>query len=109
MAESEQALPLLRRAEIDLKPRVTVAGKKISTPPHLIVAQAALPGLMARALSAHALTLSDPSQKLAALEEVVKRAPAEARYLVALGACRLAQGNAESSLRRFPKGRRTVT
>lgn len=99
----EQALPLLRRAEIDLKPRVTVAGKKISTPPHLIAAQAALPGVMARALSAHALTLSDPSQKLAALEEVVKRAPAEARYLVALGACRLAQGNAESAFADFQK------
>jgi len=99
----EQALQLLRRAENELKPRVTVAGKKISTPPHLIAAQAALPGLMTRALSAHALTLSDPAQKLAALEEVVKRAPAEARYLVALGACRLAQGNAEAAFANFQK------
>lgn len=101
--QTEQALQLLRRAEIELKPRVTIAGKKISTPPHLIVAQAALPKLMARALLAHALTLADPQQTLAALEDAAKYAPAEARYLVALGACRLSQGNAEASFANLQK------
>ena len=101
--QTEQAIESLRQAEHDLKPRTTPDGKKITMPPHLIVAQSELPGLMARAQAAHSLTLTNPQQKLAALEDAVKRAPNETRYLVALGACRLSQGNAPAAFADFQK------
>lgn len=101
--QTELALQTLRLAENDLKPRTTPDGKKITMPPHLIVAQSELPGLMARASAAHSLTLTAPQQKLAALEDAVKRAPGESRYLVALGACRLSLGNAQAAFADFQK------
>ncbi|MEK7830313.1 MAG: tetratricopeptide repeat protein, partial [Acidobacteriota bacterium] len=55
------------------------------------------------AQAAHSLTLTNPQQKLAALEDAVKRAPNETRYLVALGACRLSQGNAPAAFADFQK------
>ena len=100
---TEQPLLLLRQAENALKPRATPDGKKISTPPHLIAAQAELPGLMARALLAHARLQADPKQQLALLEEAVRRVPDDARYLTALGAFRLSQGDAQTALSDFQK------
>ncbi len=102
---TEQPLLLLRQAENALKPRVTPDGKKISTPPHLIVAQAELPPLMARVLVAHARAQTDPKQKLALMEEAVRRMPNDARYLTALGAFRLSQGNTEAASPDFQKAR----
>ena len=87
--QTGQALEMLRRADRELKPRVTPDGKKVTMPPHLIAAKAALPVAMARALAAHAMTVTDPQQRLAALEEAASLAPDEARYAVAIGAHRL--------------------
>src|SRR5262245_1103709 len=85
--QTEQALQLLRRAETELKPRLTPDGKRVTMPPHLVAAQAAWPAAMARELAAYALMLADPRQKLAALEDAARLAPEEVRYAVALGAC----------------------
>lgn len=100
---TEQSLQLLQQAEKALKPRATPDGKKISTPPHLIAAQAELPGLMARALLAHARLQTDPKQKLALLEEAVRRVPDDARCLTVLGAFRLSQGDAQTARADFQK------
>jgi len=99
----DEAIQNLRLAEKELQPRVTADGKKISTPPHLIVAQAALPQLRARAFSSRALAAADPKQKLDDLEEAAKYAPGEIRYRIAAGACRLLIGQIEAARSDFEK------
>lgn len=100
---AEMAVQLLLRAEAELKPRLTPDGKRVTMPPHLVAAQAAWPAAMARAQAAHALALTDPQQKLAALEDAVNLVPAEPRYAVALGACRLLQQKADEAFADFQR------
>ncbi|MEP7341990.1 MAG: tetratricopeptide repeat protein [Acidobacteriota bacterium] len=100
---AEMAVQCLRRAEAELKPRMTPDGKRVTMPPHLVAAQAAWPAAMARAQAAHAPALTDPQQKLAALEDAVKLAPQEPRYTVALGACRLLQQKADEAYADFQR------
>ncbi len=101
--QTEQALQILRRAENDLRPRTGPDGKKAPLPSHLIPAQSKLPGVMAGALAANSLKLADPQQKLSALENAVKYAPAESRYLLALGAQQLLLGQTEAAFATFQK------
>lgn len=99
----DEAIQNLRLAEKELQPRVTPDGKKISTPPHLVAAQAALPQLLAQAFSSRALSVADPKQKLADLEVAIKYAPEGIRYRIAAGALRLLLGQPEAARADFEK------
>lgn len=99
----DEAIQNLRLAEKELQPRVTPDGKKISTPPHLVAAQTALPQSFARAFSSRALSVTGPKEKLADLEVAVKYAPEEIRYRIAMGACRLLLGQPEAARVDFEK------
>ncbi len=101
--QTGQAIETLRRAERELKPRLTPDGKRVTMLPHQVAAQAAWPAVMARALAAHALALADPQQKLAALADAAHLAPQEPRYAAALGACRLLLGRADEALADFQR------
>ncbi|HEX4945629.1 MAG TPA: tetratricopeptide repeat protein [Blastocatellia bacterium] len=97
----DEALRELRQAETQLRPRITIAGKKVSTPPHLLAAQAAFPALMARALTARARRATDAKQQRQDLEEAVQLAPDEPRYRVALGAAHLLAGDVQAASAAF--------
>lgn len=101
--EVDRALENLRSAEAQMKPRAAADGKKISIPPHIVAAQAALPPLLAQALAAHALIAASPAERLADLAEAAKYAPEEMRYRVALGAGRLLAQDAEAAFGDFEK------
>ncbi|MDX2029182.1 MAG: hypothetical protein SF339_00830 [Blastocatellia bacterium] len=88
----ERALEWLRSAEGKLRQTTAPAGKKVSVPPHLVAARAALPGLVARAHFLLARKAADLSQLRAALGEAAARAPEKADYLLACGAARLLAG-----------------
>src|SRR5262245_7403213 len=99
----DEAIQNLRLVEKEVQPRVTADGRKISTPPHMVVAQAATPPLLARAFSARSLNVADPKQKLEDLEVAVKYAPEEIRYRIAMGACRILLGQSEAARSDFGK------
>src|SRR5262245_15239198 len=99
----DEAIQNLRLVEKELQPRVTADGKKISTPPHLVAVQFAMPPLLARAFSARSLISADPKQKLEDLEVAVKHAPEEIRYRIATGACRVLLGQSEAARSDFEK------
>src|SRR5262245_12700881 len=99
----DEAIQNLRLVEKEAQPRVTADGKKISTPPHLVAAQAATPPLLARAFSARSLISADLKQKLEDLEVAVKYAPEEIRYRIATGACRILLGQSEAARSDFEK------
>jgi len=101
--ETDKALHNLRRVEPLLKPRSSPDGKKITVPPHIIAAQAAFPSLLARALFDHSFKLVDLEQRRTALEEAVRLAPAEVRYRLALGICRLLTGDTAGAYADFQK------
>src|SRR5947209_5996958 len=92
--QPDEAIGLLLRADGEVQRGASSgAGKHAALPPHLAAVQPAIAPLLARALFQRALTTEDPARKIADLKEAVKRAPDETRYRLALGACRLAQGN----------------
>lgn len=99
----DEAIQNLRLVEKEVQPRVTAGGKKVSTPPPLVAAQAATPPLLARAFSARSLKTADPKQKLEDLEEALKYAPEEIRYWIAAGACRILLGQSEAARSDFEK------
>jgi tetratricopeptide (TPR) repeat protein len=101
--ETDKALHNLRRVEPLLKPRPSTDGKKVTVPPHVVAAQAAFPSLLARALFDHSFKLADLEQRRAALEEAVRLAPAEVRYRLTLGLCRLLTGDAAAAYSDFQK------
>ncbi len=101
--EFDEAIRNLRLAEKELQPRVTAGGRKVTTPPHLVAAQAAVPPLLARAFSARSLNVADPKRKLEDLEEAVKYAPEEIRYRISAGASRVLLGQAEAARADFEK------
>jgi tetratricopeptide (TPR) repeat protein len=101
--DAQKAIELLRSADAKLKQKSAQSGKKVTIPPHLAEAQEAIPGLLARAFLARSLSASDPKQKLADLEEAVKIAPGEHRYLLARGAALLSMGRAEAAFADFQK------
>ncbi len=99
----DDALQSLQQAESQLKPRATPDGKKVSTPPHLLVAQAELPGLQARAYAARARNAGTLARKLADLTQATQAAPAEPRYWIARGALQLLNNDALTALSDFGK------
>lgn len=99
----DDALQTLQQAEQQLKPRATPDGKKISTPPHLLAAQAALPGLLARTYAARAQHAATLTQQLADLTQATQAAPAEARYWIARGAAQWLNNDALAALGDFGK------
>ncbi len=101
--QAQEAVEILRSAEAKLKQSTTTPGKKVTIPPHLAAAKAALPGLFARALLARSLAARDPKQRLADLEEAAKRAPGEPLYLLARGATLISLGEAEAAYIEFQK------
>jgi tetratricopeptide (TPR) repeat protein len=101
--ETDKALHNLRRAEPQLKPRLAPDGKKITVPPHIVAAQAAFPALLARALFEHSFKLANLKQRQTALEEAARLAPAETRYRLALGVCRLLTGDTAGAYADFQK------
>ena len=101
--ETDKALHNLRRVEPLLKSRSSSDGKKVTIPPHIIAAQAAFPSLLARALFDHSFKLVDLEQRRVALEEAVRLAPAEVRYRLTLGVCRLLTGDTAGAYADFQK------
>jgi hypothetical protein len=101
--ETDKALHNLRRVEPLLKPRSSPDGKKITVPPHIVAAQATFPSLLARALFDHSFKLVDLEQRRNAVEEAVRLAPAEVRYRLTLGICRLLTGDAAGAYADFQK------
>jgi tetratricopeptide (TPR) repeat protein len=102
----DEAIDKLRRAEAELKKfQVSSSGKKVTIPPHIVVAQSKLPHLLARALLAHSLTLHDPKDGLAAVAEAAKLVPDDARYPLASGAFRLLSGNVAAAYSDFQSAR----
>jgi tetratricopeptide (TPR) repeat protein len=99
----DEAIRHLLEAETQLKPSVSVDGKKISTPPHLIAARTSLPSLLARAFASRSLTSLSTDRKLADLKQAVGYAPGEARYRNALGACQIAYGDPDLARGEFEK------
>jgi tetratricopeptide (TPR) repeat protein len=81
-----EAIESLRSAEAKFK-QTAAPGKKVSVPPHIIAAQAALPQLLARAYFTRSLTVDNPRQKFSDLGEAVKYAPGDFRYWLAHGCC----------------------
>jgi tetratricopeptide (TPR) repeat protein len=101
--QTEQALLNLLRIENNLRQLAGAGGQKAPLPSHLIPVQSKLPGVLASALAANSLKLTDPQQRLATLERAVKSAPTESRYRVALGAQRLLLGQVEAAFAEFQK------
>src|SRR5262245_25786209 len=99
----DEAIRNLRLVEKEVQPRVTAGGKKVSTPPHLVTAQAATPPLLARAFSERSLKTADPKQKLEDLEEAIEYAPEDIRYRIGAGACRILLGQSEAARSDFEK------
>src|SRR5215470_4768811 len=99
----DEAIQNLRLVEKEVRPRVAAGGKKVSTPPPLVAAQAATPPLLARAFSARSLNTADPEQKLENLEEAIKYAPEEIRYRIGAGACKILLGQSEAARSDFEK------
>ncbi len=96
--QAEEALKRLRLAESELrKYQSPNSAKKVSIPPHIVAAQSAISPLLARALFAHSFTVSDSNARLAEIEEALRLAPEESRYLVGRGACRLLMGDVEAA------------
>ncbi len=99
----DEAIHELRLAEKQLQPRVTVAGKKISTPPHLSAAQMNYPALLASALLARARLATDLKLRQEDLAAAVQYAPEEPRYRIALGLAQLLAADAPSAAEAFAK------
>ncbi len=99
----DDALQSLQQAASQLKPRATPDGKKVSTPPHLLVAQAELPGLQARAYAARARNAGTLAQKLNDLTQATQAAPGEPRYWIARGALQMLNNDALAALGDFGK------
>ena len=105
----DEAIQNLRLVEKEVQPRVTMGGKKVSTPPHLVAVQAATPLLLARAFSARSLETADSKQKLEDLEEAIKYAPGEIHYRIGAGGVQNSSGPIRSGLLRFREVRRDAT
>ena len=95
--QPEQALPLLLRGEREVQRSVAPGGKGARPAAHPAGLQPQIAQLLARAFFARALATADLSKRTADLQEAVKRAPSEARYLLALGACLLLSGETEQA------------
>ena len=95
-SEFDEAVNSLKLAELELKKyQSSRATKKVSIPPHIVTAQAALPPLLARALFEFSFAAGDPKNRLVAIDSAVKLAPDNARYLLARGAYHLLLGEIE--------------
>lgn len=100
--QARDAIESLRSAEAKFK-QSAASSKKTSVPPHIIAAQAALPQLLARALYSRSLTVDNPVQRVADLDEAVKYAPEDFRYRLARGLCRLLIGDTQAAQIDFQK------
>src|SRR5712692_171655 len=115
----DEAIRLVREVEDQIRRSAVPAGGKgrpaggkagtspapTTLPPHLAALQPRIAPLLAQAHFERALAAADPGQKIADLEEAMKRAPSEARYPLALGACRLVLGQPAPATERFQQAR----
>jgi tetratricopeptide (TPR) repeat protein len=102
----DEAIDKLRRTEAELKKfKTSSSGKKVTVPPHIVVAEAKLTHLLARALLAHSLTLHDLKDRLVAMAAASKLVPDDARYPLASGAFRLLSGNVAAAYSDFQSAR----
>jgi tetratricopeptide (TPR) repeat protein len=100
--DAEEAIISLRSAEAKFRQPATSA-KKVSIPPHVLAAQAALPQLLARAHFAHSLIAQNPEQKLADLDEAVKYSPGDFHHWLAHGLCCMLMGAPQMAQTDFQK------
>src|SRR5262245_42268174 len=92
--EIEEAIRLLQRADADVRQAAAASSAKgTPLPTHLVEARPRIARLLPRAFFERALATNDPRRRRDDLEEAVKRAPAEVRYLLALGAFRAIRGD----------------
>src|SRR5437868_1181872 len=81
--EPEETVSLLQRAEAEIRRAASAgAARNAPLPPHLAQVQPRISPLLARALFERAAGVEAWDRKIADLDEAVRRAPNEARYLL---------------------------
>src|SRR4051812_49351629 len=89
----DEAVKTLRRADEEIR-HARGANRSAPLPPPLAETEPALNTLLARTLVRRALESTDPERQIADLEQALKRDPGYVPGLLALGAVRLAGGQA---------------
>jgi tetratricopeptide (TPR) repeat protein len=107
--EIDAAARMLLRADAEVRQSAAASvAKGAALPPQIVEVRPRIARLLPRALFQRAFLAEDPRRMVEDLEEAVRRAPAEARGQVALGAARAVMGEAHAAQEHFRQAQQSA-